>query len=163
MSFTLLKCLALLVSNVVLVSTLSAQQTPFQDHALEGPQPTTSLNGVAMVSLDIHVGGPNDTPMRNVAVVTLFSSAGEFYRQGTTNDGRLRFIDVAPAEEAPAVSNDRPADIGAGIHGVENQVRRGIALRAKQRCQIIAFEILILVVGLRSAVVRISARLHDGV
>ena len=89
MSFTLLKCLALLVSNVVLVSTLSAQQTPFQDHALEGPQPTTSLNGVAMVSLDIHVGGPNDTPMRNVAVVTLFSCAGEFYRQGTTNDGRL--------------------------------------------------------------------------
>src|ERR1700694_4928919 len=70
--------------------------------------------------------------------------------------GAMTIVHMAAAEEPPAVLEDRPTHVGAGIHGVQNQVWRGVALRSKERRQVIAFEILILVVGLRSTVVCIS-------
>src|SRR5215472_15466364 len=75
----------------------------------------------------------------------------------------MTVIHVASPEEPPPVLDNRPANVGAGIHGVEDQIGSRVALRAKQRRQVIAFDILILVVGLRSAMVCIAAGLHDSI
>ncbi|HYL83059.1 MAG TPA: tetratricopeptide repeat protein [Candidatus Angelobacter sp.] len=50
------------------------------------------------MDLDIYVQGPNGASAEETAALTLFSAAGELYRQGITKKGHLRWNKLAPAQ-----------------------------------------------------------------
>jgi tetratricopeptide (TPR) repeat protein len=53
---------------------------------------------IATANVDIYVQEASGAPVESLAVVTLRTLAGQFYRQGTTKAGYVRFNDVAPTE-----------------------------------------------------------------
>jgi tetratricopeptide (TPR) repeat protein len=84
----------ILVSGALLPAGVAAQGRP-------GPGATSgglasSPSGVASVSLDITVRGPNGAPIQEMAMVTLSTHVAGVYRQGTTMAGHAIFENVAP-------------------------------------------------------------------
>src|SRR5260370_23001116 len=53
---------------------------------------------VATFDLDVSVQGPDGAVIEGAAVVTVMKVNGQFYRQGTTEKGNVRFNAVAPTE-----------------------------------------------------------------
>src|SRR6202140_4188456 len=55
-------------------------------------------NVIDTSNVEVYIQQPGGAPIEGVAVVTLYSLSGQFYRQGTTKTGVMRFNDVAPTE-----------------------------------------------------------------
>jgi tetratricopeptide (TPR) repeat protein len=55
-------------------------------------------NVIDTANVEVYIQQPGGAPVQGVAVVTLYSLSGQFYRQGTTKTGVMRFNDVAPTE-----------------------------------------------------------------
>ncbi len=53
---------------------------------------------VETIDLEVSVTGPGGGAIEEAAVVTVMKSNGQFYRQGTTKKGNVRFNAVAPTE-----------------------------------------------------------------
>ena len=53
---------------------------------------------VETIDLEVSVTGPDGAAIEGAAVVTVMKSNGQFYRQGTTKKGNVRFNAVAPTE-----------------------------------------------------------------
>jgi len=53
---------------------------------------------VETIDLEVSVTGPDGGAIEEAAVVTVMKSNGQFYRQGTTKKGNVRFNAVAPTE-----------------------------------------------------------------
>jgi len=53
---------------------------------------------VETIDLEVSVTGPDGGAIEEAAVVTVMKSNGQFYRQGTTKKGNVRFNAVAPSE-----------------------------------------------------------------
>jgi Tfp pilus assembly protein PilF len=53
---------------------------------------------VGTIDLDVSVQGPDGAVIEGAAVVTVMKLNGQFYRQGTTKKGTVRFDAVAPTE-----------------------------------------------------------------
>ena len=53
---------------------------------------------VETIDLEVSVTGPDGAAIEGAAVVTVMKSDGQFYRQGTTKKGNVRFNAVAPTE-----------------------------------------------------------------
>src|SRR5712692_10421996 len=67
---------------------------------------------VGTIDLDVSVQGPDGAVIEGAAVVTVMKLNGQFYRQGTTEKGNVRFNAVAPTEYtiqviAPGFERDR--------------------------------------------------------
>jgi tetratricopeptide (TPR) repeat protein len=93
--------LALSIACAVIVPAALSAQQPVAGDGLggRGLPGTGGLNAVvATAELEIHVQEPTGSPVEGVAVVTLTSLAGQFYRQGTTKAGYITFNNVAPTE-----------------------------------------------------------------
>jgi Flp pilus assembly protein TadD len=85
------------VSGALLPANVVAQGRPGSSGGSGGPQGlASSPSGVAAVSLDITVRGPNGAPIQEMALVTLSTMAAGVYKQATTMAGHAVFEDVAP-------------------------------------------------------------------
>lgn len=96
---------------------LQAQQRP---QSTLSDSPTTSNYGQSKTGpkdLDINIKGPNGTRVEEMTMVILTKATGQFYRQGVTRSGYIRFKNVARAEyiiEVVGVSYQlvvRPLDV----------------------------------------------------
>jgi len=63
--------------------------------ATESKQPRETSPSV---DLHIYLQGPDNAIVEEPAALTLFTAAGELYRQGTTKNGHLQWNDVAPMQ-----------------------------------------------------------------
>lgn len=83
-------------------ATVPAQQSTSPLGNVLGARALPGENGfnavIATSNVDIYVQEAGGAPVENVAVVTLLTLSGQFYRQGTTKAGYIRFNDVAPTE-----------------------------------------------------------------
>src|SRR5258708_6218344 len=70
---------------------------------------------VATFDLDVSVQGPDGAVIEGAAVVTVMKVNGQFYRQGTTEKGNVRFNAVAPTEYTIQV-------IAPGFERVQNNI-----------------------------------------
>ena len=102
-SFSLVRSsflILVLPCRVLFASGVFAQQ-PIPANALASsrlPGIEGSSGLVDAINIDIRIRGLNGAPIEEIAVVTLTSTTGQFYRQGTTRAGYVRFSDVAPKE-----------------------------------------------------------------
>ena len=92
------RCLVglIIVSSVLLPEFVFAQGPPSINRGSRSTEGlASSPSGVAAVSLDITVRGPNGAPIQEMALVTLSTVTGGVYKQATTMAGHAVFDDVA--------------------------------------------------------------------
>jgi len=55
-------------------------------------------NAERLANLEIYLKGPDEKPLRRLAVVSLMRSEGECYKEETTSEGHVRIKNVVPSE-----------------------------------------------------------------
>ena len=93
---------SIIISAMLFAATIAAQESTSPLGNVLGARALPGENGfnavIATSNVDIYVQEAGGAPVENVAVVTLLTLSGQFYRQATTKAGYVRFNDVAPTE-----------------------------------------------------------------
>jgi tetratricopeptide (TPR) repeat protein len=121
----------LLIACNVLVPAAAFAQQPVTDREISDMDLASAARApenIPTIDIDIHVKGPNSIPVEGMAVITLTTMTGQFYRQGTTKAGYLRFDGVAPTQYTiqvmasgfeTAVEEFNAQGIGPAMVGIE--------------------------------------------